>query len=412
MFRLKAKQASPFLPYGRQQIDQSDIDAVSDVLRSDWLTTGPAVAAFEDKLSRAIDAKHAIACSSGTAALHLASLAIGLGPGKTVIVPTITFAATANAPRLAGADIIFADVDGETGLMTPRTLQEAISRCPNQKPDAIFNVALAGQCSELEQIKTIADSVSAPIVEDACHAIGGAYEDRSGIQHRVGENAFSDLTVFSFHPVKTIAMGEGGAVTTQSGRKARAVRQLLNHGIERDGHRFEQSDLAFSPEGEPNPWYYEMQELGLNYRASDIHCALAASQMARLDLFVEKRRQLMGFYRENLKPLGPAVRPLTDVGRQSPAWHLCVTLIDFEDVGKSRATVMQELLAQGIGSQVHYIPVHLQPYYARLSMGNEDACFDGANSYYSRCLSLPLFVDMEVDDVVRVCETLARVLCV
>jgi len=421
-----------FLPYSRQSLDESDIAAVSAVLRSDWLTQGPAVGAFEQALAAVTGAAQAVACASGTAALHLAALALDLAPGDTVVVPAITFLATANAVCLAGGEVAFADVDPDTGLMTPETLEAAVARAraAGRRVRAVFPVHLAGQVTE---VGAAAERLGLVVVEDACHALGsrrGLVRPLSTVDgaggsgdpgRPVGDGQPALMTAFSFHPVKTVACGEGGAITTNDQRLADRLRRLRNHGVTRDASAFQVPELAFADDGSgagagpgfasgdrtPNPWYYEMSELGLNYRLSDLHAALGTSQLHRLEAFAARRRALVAHYRHCLAPFAPWVRPVAVVPGCLPAWHLCVVLIDFAACGTDRATVMRRLRAAGIGSQVHYIPVPHQPWY-RQRYGRPD--LPDADAYYRQVLSLPLFTDLADADVNRVVATLAEVL--
>lgn len=396
-----------FLPYGRHQIDDDDIKAVIAVLKSDFLTTGPAVQDFENALAEKTGAQHAVACSSATAALHLAALALGLGPGDTVIVPSITFLATANAVRYVGADVIFADVDADTGLMGPDNLSQAIE-LGGENVKAVFLVHLGGQSPDMAGISAVARKHGVAIVEDASHAIGGSYATPDG-EKIVGKCADSDLTVFSFHPVKTVTMGEGGAITTGDAALAERLRLFRNHGMTRDASNFTHHDMAFDKQNAvlANPWYYEMQEIGFNYRASDIHCALGLSQLSKLTKFVEHRRTLAKLYDKLLAPLAPTLRPVTRMPGGRPAWHLYQILIDFDSAGLSRATLMSQLLDKGVGTQVHYIPVHQQPYYQRL-YGKQS--LPGVERFYGRCLSLPLFPGMLESNVYQVTEHIQTLL--
>lgn len=399
------RAAEPFLPYGRHLVDEDDIAAVTAVLRSDRLTTGPAVQAFEETLAGRVGAAHAVSCSSGTAALHLAALALGLGPGDRVVVPTLTFLATANAVRYAGAEVVFADVDPETGLMGDSQLRDALARATNGAVKAVFPVHLAGQCAAMERIAAVAADRGLRVVEDACHAIGSTYEIVGGESIPVGNCRHGDMTVFSFHPVKTVTMGEGGAVTTNDVEMSRRLMRLRNHGMERDATAFVQADLAFDGAGKANPWYYELQQLGFNYRATDISCALGMSQLRKLDRFVEGRRALVAHYDARLASLAPIVRPIGRVAGCRAAWHLYPVLIDFKAAAVERAAVMRRLREAGIGTQVHYLPVHMQPYYRR-RYGEQRLI--GAETYYGRSLSLPLFAGMEERDAERVVGALAR----
>ena len=397
----------PFLPYGHQALDEDDIAAVCDVLRGDWLTTGPTVEAFETALAERVGARYAVACSSGTAALHLAMLALDIGDGDSVVVPANTFLATANAARLTGAEVVFADVDPDTGLMTAETLSAALEQGPKQGVRTAVPVHFAGQCASPETLFAIAREHGLTLVEDACHALGTTYECADGRQATVGSCRHSDMTVFSFHPVKSIAMGEGGAVTTNDDELYDRMKTFRSNGIVRDPARFVNAADAFAASGQPNPWYYEMAECGYNYRASDIHCALGLSQLTKLDRFIERRAALAAAYDRLFENLGPGVRKLGRTTGCRPAWHLYVALIDFAELGTDRATVMNRLRDRGIGTQVHYCPVSDQPYY-RDRYGN--ASLPGTATYYQRTLSLPLFVGMEDEDVGRVVSALTEVL--
>ncbi|CAO3383362.1 UDP-4-amino-4,6-dideoxy-N-acetyl-beta-L-altrosamine transaminase [Azospirillum argentinense] len=400
---------TPLLPYGRQDIDQTDIDAVTAVLRGDWLTQGPAVEAFERALCDRTGAAHAVACANGTAALHLATLALGLGPSDAVVVPAVTFLATANAARYVGAEVAFADVDPDTGLMGPEQAAAAMERAAHAgwRVRALAPVHFAGQTADMAGLGALADRHGLAVIEDACHAIGSLDMAPDGRALPVGGGAFGTLTAFSFHPVKTIAAGEGGAVTTNDADLAARLRRFRNHGMDRDPVEFEDREAAFAANGAANPWYYEMAEPGFNYRLTDLQSALALSQLARLDAFVERRRRLMDLYAERLALLAPLVRPAARVPWCRPAWHLCAARIDFAAAGRTRAQVMTDLRAQGIGTQVHYIPVHRQPYWRKRYGG---LTLPGADAHYARTLSLPLFPAMADADVDRVATTLSAAL--
>ena len=318
--------ALPFLPYGRQDIDQADIDAVVRTLRGDWLTQGPAVEAFERALGTRTGAAHAVACANGTAALHLACLALGLGPGDALVVPSVTFLATANAARYVGAEVAFADIDPATGLMGPEQAADAIARAERAgwRVRALAPVHFAGQTADRAGLHALAAQHGLSVIEDACHAIGSLNVAPDGQtvpvgSGGVGSGAFSTMTAFSFHPVKTIAAGEGGAVTTDDPELAARLRRFRNHGMERDPTGFADHEAAFDEAGAANPWYYEMAEPGFNYRLTDLQSALALSQMARLDAFVARRQHLMDLYAERLAPLAPLVRPTVRVPWCRPA---------------------------------------------------------------------------------------------
>ena len=329
--------------------------------------------------------------SSGTAALHLVMKVLDIKAGDYVIVPAITFLATANAVRLCGAEVLFSDVDPDSGLMGETQLNQTLIMKKDKKIKAVVPVHLAGQTEALTALRALANRHRLLVIEDACHALGTQYGGGA-----IGACQESDAAVFSFHPVKTIAMGEGGAITTQSEKIYRRLLLLRNHGMDRDQERMQYPDKAKSINGSDNPWYYEMAELGLNYRASDIHCALGLSQLHKLNQFIEKRQQLVSYYDRLLAPLAPWVRPIKKTGCGEVSWHLYAVLIDFDRLGLERAHVMSALRGKNIGTQVHYIPVSEQPYY-RNRYG--DLPLPGAAHYYARTLSLPLYPAMSKDDV-------------
>lgn len=392
-----------FLPYGRQMIDEADEQAVLDVLRGDWLTTGPAVEAYEAAFAEHVGAKHAIACSSGTAGLHMAAIALNLDFGDIVVVPSVTFLATANAARYVKADVLFADVDPETGVMRLEDVQRAIAGMSKGTVKAIFPVHLTGHTVNVDELA--AEFPELVLIEDACHAIGAEYEI-GGSMKAVGSCPHGGITMFSTHPVKTIATGEGGMLTTNSDRFADTLRRSRNHGLVREPEKFLNKRMGFE-DGVPAPWYYEMHELGYNYRLSDINAALGLSQLGKLDSFVAKRSDLRARYQQRLDALGPHVAMQKVAPGCNPAWHLAVALIDFAALGTTRTAVMTVLKERGIGTQVHYVPVHRQPYYANRYQAKS---LPGADAYYARCLSLPLFPAMSEDDVDRVVQELTAVL--
>lgn len=383
------------LPYGCHQVDDDDVAAVVKVLRGELIAGGgPVGQALEHAFAERVGARHAVVCSSGTAALHLAALALGLGEGDAVIVPTLTFLATANAARYVGAEVVFADVDAETGLLTEATLESALARAGG-KARALFPVHLNGQCVDMARIGSLATRHGLFVVEDACHALGATYSG-DGVSHLAGACAHSAMTTFSLHPVKAIAMGEGGMITTNDPALADAMRRLRSHGMIRDPARFEQPGEAFAADGQVNSWYYEMPEIGFNFRASEINSALGLSQLGKLDAFLARRRALACRYDEALAPLAPLLRPVPRQPHGNSGWHLYVVLVDFAAAGVDREGLMTRLRDRGIGTQIHYLPVHRQPYYRRRYSG---LYMPGADTYYARCLSLPLFPAMANADV-------------
>lgn len=383
---------SGFLPYGRQTIEDDDIAAVAEALRGDFLTTGPTVEAFETAFAEKVGARHAIAVSNGTATLHLAMMALGVGEGDVCIAPSVTFLATANCARYVGAEVVFADVDPESGLMTPDTLARALGGARDKRVKAMLPVHLRGDVCDLPALKAMAAASGAVLVEDAPHALGsiGTF---GGVEHPVGDGAYSSFASFSFHPVKTLATGEGGMLTTNDADLAAKARLLRSHGMVRASGG--------------DPWSYEMPELGFNYRIPDVLCALGLSQLAKLDRFVARRRELTALYARLLAEHTPRVRLASSPAHSNPALHLLTVLIDFEAEGLSRRILVESLKTQGIGTQVHYIPVHRQPYYVN-RQGLAD--LPGADAWYARCLTLPLYPAMADDDVERVVGALATIL--
>ena len=381
------------LPYGRQTIEDDDIASVAEALRDAFLTTGPRVDAKEKAFAQTVGAPHAVACNSGTAALHLAVVAADLGPDDAAVVPSLTFLATANVVRMTGAEVVFADVDAETGLMTPETLSAALRANPGPaKVKLAMPVHLNGQLCDMPDLATAAQDQGAVLVEDACHALGVA---------NVGAARHSQTACFSTHPVKGIATAEGGVVTTRDGQRAERMRRLRSHGMTRDASTFVNTEFAFERD-EPNFWYYEMPEIGWNYRLPDVLCALGISQLRKLARFHERRREIASLYDRLLAPLAPHVLPVSNANTEH-GWHLYVLRIDFATLGLTRGRFAKAMRERGVGSQVHYIPVHLQPYYRRRY---PDVSLPGADAYYARCLSIPFYPAMTNADVHHVAETI------
>lgn len=396
---------SDFLPYGRQSLSAADIEAVVGVLRSDFLTTGPAVDAFEAELAAFTGARDAVVVNSATAALHLGVAAEMLTPKCVVIVPSITFVATANCVAYCGAKVIFADVDPLSGLMTSQTFDDAVAYIDRHMPGYRFAgcipVHLAGHAVDLSHIAKVCQQRGAFLIEDASHAIGSV-----GPQGRVGSCRVSNLSVFSFHPVKTMTTGEGGALTLNDPELARRLRRMRSHGVERDPSRF----IGFGYEGEGNegPWVYEMQELGFNYRLPDINCALGRSQLRQMPHFAERRKALVKAYRSALYEADLPVHNYTGFPGSEPVPHLFQINIDFKAAGLTRTQVMQGLRDKGIGSQVHYIPVHRQPYWLTHQAGERH--MPGSDKFYHNSLSLPLYAEMSDEDPVRVVNALSEII--
>jgi UDP-4-amino-4,6-dideoxy-N-acetyl-beta-L-altrosamine transaminase len=364
----------PFIPYGRQSIDEKDVASVCSVLRSDYLTTGPKVEEFEQAVSSYVGAKHGVAVSSGTAALHCAMYALGIGSGDEVIVPPMTFAATANCVCFLGATPIFADVDQDTLLIDPDQVEAKITL----KTKAIIGVDYAGQPCDWDRLRNIADKHSLVLVADSCHAIGAVYKGR-----KVGKLA--DMTIFSFHPVKHITTGEGGMIVTENKDYAQKMRLFRNHGITSDARQREKT----------GDWFYEMVDLGYNYRITDIQCALGLSQLEKLPEWITRRQVIAAeygrFFAENL-----LARPLLGTRQDvSHAYHLYVVRI------ANRDKVFIEMRKKGIGVNVHYVPVHLHPYYEK-NFGYKKGLCPVAEDAYGQLITLPLHQGMTQEDVKRV----------
>jgi perosamine synthetase len=390
--RSSSRQSVRFLGYGRQFIDHADIDAVVGVLESDFLTQGPLVERFEAALAEYVGARHAVAVSNGTAALHIACLAAGISPGDFGLTAAITFAASANCLLYAGADAAFVDIDRETLGMSPAALESALKSAPSTK--AVIPVHMAGLADRTAEIRKLASGRI--VIEDAAHAVGGLYS----CGKPVGSCAYSDLTTFSFHPVKQITTGEGGAVLTNDAELARRLRLLRNHGIERDADRFVGGDTQ--EDGRVKPWLGQQQILGFNYRMPDMAAALGLSQLSKLPRFLERRREIARRYDEAFIKL-PSVRlpQATPEERRRSGLHLYIALFDFDAMRTTRTAFMASLAKRGVGSQVHYAPVYHHPFHAHRG---KPSGFPQAEDYYRRCLSLPLHPGLTDEEVERVID--------
>lgn len=372
-------------------------------LRSDHLTQGPAVEAFERALAERCEVPHAVAVANGTAALHLACLALDLPAGSVGITSALTFAASANAMELSGLVADFSDVDPVSSCMDALTLEAALARLPEGRARLVVPVHFAGHPCPMDEIAAVASARGLRVIEDACHALGADHPDGRGGRLPVGSCAHADLAVLSFHPVKHVTSGEGGAVLTRDAALAERLRALRSHGMEGRPERLKVPEEAFDPAtGEKNAWYHEMHSLGLNYRLTDLQAALGASQLRKLPRFLQKRRALAARYAERLAPLPFARLPTTREG-YGHAWHLYVVGLDFDALGLTRHQVMVHLRERGIGTQVHYLPVPFHPYYRDRCAGR---AWPEAEAAYRRCLSLPLHPGMDASDVDAVADAL------
>lgn len=387
-----------FIPYGRQWIEEDDIRAVSRALGSDFLTQGPQVGRFEEALAKYLGVRFAVAVSSGTAALHLACLAAGVKDGLEAITSPVTFAASANCAVYCNGKPVFADIEADTFNINPQEIKNNIT--PRAK--AIIPVHFAGLACDMDAIKAVASERGLTVIEDACHALGAEYKDLKGKWHKAGSCAHSDMAVMSFHPVKHITTGEGGAILTNSPELYERLMTLRTHGITKKPDAFKNREMAFDENNAPNPWYYEMQGLGFNYRITDLQCALGLSQLKKIDAFVARRRRIADIYNAAFKGNNLITAQVVPAGRVS-SYHLYVVQIDFLRLGKSRAKVMAGLREKGIGTQVHYIPVHLQPFYME-RFGYKKGDFPAAEAYYEKALSLPMYPKMTDEDAGRVVE--------
>jgi len=400
------------IPYVRQFIDEDDIKAVVEVLKSEKITQGPTVEEFEHELERICGAEYAVAVNSGTSALHIACLAADVKEGDEVITSPITFVASANCAVYCGGKPVFADIDPNTYNISPEEIEKLITA--NTK--AVIPVHFAGQSCDMEAIQQIVSDAEKKyghkiyIIEDACHALGSKYKG-----NEVGSCVFSDMAVMSFHPVKHITTGEGGVVLTNNDELSKKLRMFRSHGITSEPEEFFSKDLAFpshnsqlNTNNSPNPWYYEQQVIGYNYRITNIQCALGLSQLKKLEKFRKRRREIVNQYNAVFKDSKYLQIPFEDNNCNSN-FHLYVLLFDFERIGIDRAQLILSLRERGVQTQVHYIPVHLQHYYRRNFKTGWGDC-PNAEAYYKKCLSIPLFPAMTDDDIESVVRAVQKII--
>ena len=376
------------IPYGRQNITDEDIQAVVEVLKSDYLTQGPQIAAFESEFASYVGSKYAVAVANGTAALHLCTLALGVKDGDKVITTPITFAASANCVRYCGGEVVFSDINPETYLLDIEKVRALLKTSPKGTYQGIIPVDFAGRANDLEAFRELADEYGLWIIEDACHAPGGYFVDSMGNQQNCGNGEYADLAIFSFHPVKHIAAGEGGMITTNDETLYEKLLMLRTHGITKDNFQFQNSvELAVGATQYPIPdtqyplWYMEMQVLGYNYRLTDFQAALGLSQLKRAESGLERRKEIANTYFEAFKD-HPFIKGQSGVV-EGHAYHLYV--IEVED----RLGIYNHLRAKNIFAQIHYIPCHLMPYYKEY--GWKEGDMSSSEAYYSKCISLPMY---------------------
>jgi UDP-4-amino-4,6-dideoxy-N-acetyl-beta-L-altrosamine transaminase len=385
------------IPYGRQNITQEDIHAVISTLQSDYLTQGPKIKEFEDAFAKYVSAKYAVAVSNGTAALHLCILALGVDEKSKVITTPITFAASANCVRYCGGEVVFADIDPDTYLLDINKVKALLQASPKGTYQGIIPVDFAGKAIALEAFRQLADEYNLWIIEDACHAPGGYFTDSKGIKQNCGNGEFADLAIFSFHPVKHIATGEGGMITTNDERLYKKLLTLRTHGITRDTDAFQNStEFASATEGVSDypGWYMEMQTLGYNYRLTDFQAALGVSQLKRADEGIERRKAIAQKYNEAFKECD-FIKGQSGVV-DGHAYHLYIIEVE------NRLALYNHLKVNNIFAQIHYIPCHLMPYYKQL--GWKEGDMPHAEKYYSQCISLPMYPTLTDTEQVYVIE--------
>jgi UDP-4-amino-4,6-dideoxy-N-acetyl-beta-L-altrosamine transaminase len=383
------------IPYGRQQIDQADIDAVVEVLQSSFITQGPAIPRFEKAIAEHVAAKHGVAVNSGTAALHLACKALGLGSGDVLWTTPITFVASANCALYCGASVDFVDIDPRTYNISVERLAEKLERAKEcgKLPSILVAVHLTGQPCEMAAIANLARKYNFRVIEDASHALGGKYQNEP-----IGNCRHSDITTFSFHPVKLITTGEGGLATTNDDELAWQMQTLRTHGITRDIDR-----MTHDSDG---PWYYQQLDLGFNYRITDLQAALGLSQLRHLNDWVQKRHEIAKRYNDLLADL-PITCPWQHPDSYS-GWHLYVIRLKLDELHVSHSQVFERLRGAGIGVNLHYIPIYHQPYYQKL--GHPYESFPQADAYYAEAISIPMFPGLSIEQQDTVVSALTKAL--
>jgi UDP-4-amino-4,6-dideoxy-N-acetyl-beta-L-altrosamine transaminase len=389
-----------FLPYSRQEIDDNDILSVKKVLKSDFITQGPEIINFEKNFAKYTGAKYAVSCATGTAALHLSCLALGINQKHNILTSPITFVASANCGEFVGAKTHFADIDFDNYCLSPKHLEIKLKK---KKIDLVIVVHMCGHSAEMREIYKLKKKYKFFLIEDACHALGGKYNNK-----KVGSCYYSDISTFSFHPVKPITTGEGGMITTNNKNIYEKLLIYRTHGIHKNSKKFLNKDMAFDNNGDPNRWFYEMTNLGYNYRITDLQASLGNSQLKKLDRFTVKRNKIAKMYNFGLKSNKFIKTP--DLRKDvKHAYHLYTILIDFKSINKSRNQLMKELGEVKIGTQVLYIPVFLQPYY-RKKYNYKKTDFKNSIKYYEQALSIPIFNSLRKSEIFYVINKLNQII--
>ncbi len=389
------------IPYGKQFIDQSDIESVSKALKNDLVTTGPLVQKLEKKVSEILKVKHAIVCSSGTAALHLAFMAINLKKGDNIIMPTINFTAAANIAYLMKANIYLSDVNPDSGLMTEKNLYECIKRNNLKSLKAFLPMYIGGNAENNFDLKKLKKKYNAFCIEDACHALG-SYKIINKKKYIVGSCIDSDICTFSLHPLKSITSGEGGLITTNSTDIAKKLKLFRSHGIEKNNSNWLKDKKNYDNSRKPNIWYYQVQKIGLNYRLSDINCALAYSQLNKLKKFISERKKISRFYNKFFSSY--KVFSIQKNNIEHSACHLYILKIPFKSIGIHRNKFMKYLLKNKIKTQVHYIPIYYHPVFKHL----QKKWFKGTENYYRSVLSLPIYYKLNFSNIKHICKIILK----
>ena len=409
-----------YLPYGHQWIDEDDINLMKEVLKSDWITQGSKIKEFEEAVAAYVGSKYAVAVSSGTAALHASCFAAGIAQGDEVITTPISFVASSNCILYVGGRPVFADIKVDTYNIDPVEIERKIT----DKTRAVIPVDFAGRPADLDEILKIAQKYNLITIEDASHALGAEYKVAQKKWIRVGNCIHSDMTVFSFHPIKSITTGEGGIIVTNNKEYYEKLLLFRAHGITKDPNKFVNRDLAFTQNSEirtqnSNLWYYEMQELGYNYRITDFQCALGISQLKKVDIFLERRREIANQYNDAFKEINELTIPITDSSPEGTArycqppiiksaWHIYTIRLKLDRVGTTRKEIFEALRAENIGVHVHYIPVYYQPYYQEL--GYRRGICPKAEKYYEEAITLPIFPAMKDEDINDVIKAVKKVI--